>query len=190
MTKKINRVQYTLDPYKKTLSHDEINKIIRGVEDVVYHGGRSLLAKVLKGSKDKKVIELKLDKNPSYGYFKDDSIEIITSKIDWMIINNYLGIEYDYRLPLLVYKDKGLAIGKNLISDEFLMEIKNSIDNNDFNFALKLKDKNRDTIFILLEKIRKNGDNGFIPFLEFWKQNEYKKVKEKINSVISDLNKK
>lgn len=190
MTKKIRRVPYTLKPCKEALSQDKIRIIIRGAEDVVYHGGRSLLAKILKGSKDKKVIELNLDKNLSYGFFKNDSIEIITSKIDWMIDKRYLDIEYDYRLPFLAYKDSGLKIAKDLISDEYFKKIKEAITNNDFQVALSFKDKNRDMVFILLEKICKNGDNRFIPFLEFWKKNDYKNVQAGINNVITDLNKK
>jgi hypothetical protein len=100
MTRKINRVWYTLNLCKKDLSDNEIEIIIRAVDDLVYAGGRSLLAKVLKGSKDKKIMEHGLDKNPSYGAFKDDTIEMITSKIDWMIENFYLAIEYDYGIAM------------------------------------------------------------------------------------------
>lgn len=190
MTKKINRVQYTLSPCKQDLTIEEVKTIIRGAEDVVYQGGRSLLVKILKGSKDKKIIELKLNENPSYSAFSNDTVENITSKIDWMIENDYLVVEYDYRLPLLAYEDKGLNIAKDLISNEYFEKIRKAVENNDFSFALNLKDKNRDTIFILLEKIRINGDNMFIPFLEFWKENEYKKVQARINCIISDLIKK
>ena len=187
MTKQINRVQFTLNPSREPLTMNEIKIIIRAAEDIVYRGGRSLLAKILKGSKEKKIVELVLDKNPSYGAFKDDSIEIITSKIDWMIKNHYLGIEYDYRLPFIVYEGRGFEIAKDLMSDEYFEKINKAVNSNDLQFALSLKDKNRDTIFILLEKIRKNKDNRFIPFLEYWKENDYKKVQARINSVINDL---
>jgi len=48
-------------------------------------GGRSLLAKILKGAKDKKVIELKLHTSPAYGYFKVLTLDKITARIDWLI---------------------------------------------------------------------------------------------------------
>ena len=187
MTKQINRVQFTLNPAKVTLTMDEIKTIIRAAGDIVYQGGRSLLAKILKGLKEKKLVELDLDNNPSYRAFKNDSIEIITSKIDWMIKNHYLNIEYDYRLPLIIYEERGFEIAKDLISDEYFESIKVAVDKSEYQLALNLKDKNRDTIFILLEKIRKNNDNRFIPFLEYWKENDYKKVRARINSVINDL---
>ena len=187
MTKKITRVRYKLNPCKEPLSQDEINKIIRAADDLIFAGGRTLLAKVLKGSKEKRILELGLDKNPSYGAFKDDTIETITSKIDWMIENIYLDIEYDYRLPLIVFRDRGLDIAKNLISDEYLEKIKDAIRKNDYQLAISFKDKNRKMIFLLLEKIRKTGDSKFVPFLEFWKEHDYKKVRQRIDSVINDL---
>jgi hypothetical protein len=187
MTKKVTRVRYQLNPCKEPLSQNEINIIIRAADDLIFAGGRSLLAKVLKGSKDKSIMEHELDENPSYGAFKDDTIETITSKIDWMIEYLYLDIEYDYRLPLIVYRDRGLDIAKDLISDEFLEKIKEAVNKNDYQFALSLKDKNRDTIFLLLDKIRRTGNDKLIPFLAFWKEHDYKKVRARIDSVINEL---
>jgi len=187
MTGKINRVQLELNPCKHPLSEKEIRTTIRGAEDVVYKGGRSLLAKILKGSKDNKIIELKLDKNPAYGAFKDETVEVITSMIDRIIDDYYLGIEYDYRLPLLAYEEKGLVIARDIISDEYFEKIKIAVEEDDFKIAGTFKDKSREMIFLLLEKIRKNGDDNYIPFLEYWKQHDHKKIQARINNVINDL---
>jgi hypothetical protein len=43
-----------------------------------------MLSKILKGSKDKKLLEKGLDHCPSYGYYKHLSIEEITKIVDWM----------------------------------------------------------------------------------------------------------
>ena len=188
MTKKINRVHYTLNPFCGTLSDNEIKLIIRGADDVVFHAGRALLVKLLKGSKDKKIIELGLDKNPSYGSFNEDTLELIGEKVDWMIAKGrYLKIEYDYRLPLLVYEDRGLWIAEDLISDEYVVKISESIKKGDFSLSLTFRDKNRNMIFKLLEKIRYTKDKSFIPFLEVWKENDYKKVISLIDYIIKDL---
>lgn len=188
MTKKVNRVQYTLNPFKGTLSDAEIKLIIRGADDIVYHGGRSLLVKLLKGSKDKKILELGLDKNPSYGSFNNYTSETIEEKIDWMIaVGGYLRIEYDYRLPLLAFENRGLSISEDLISDEYVVKIYESIKKEDFSLALNFRDKNRNMVFKLLEKIRVTKDSDFILFLDVWKENDFKKVVSLINSVIKDL---
>ena len=49
-------------------------------------------------------------------------------------MNGYLRIEYDYRLPLLVYTGKGWEIEKDIFSDELLQGFDRLI----FNFDLKI----------------------------------------------------
>ena len=39
-------------------------------------------------------------------------LDDISKCIDWMIKKDYLRIEYDYRLPLLVFSEKGWQIEK------------------------------------------------------------------------------
>ncbi|GGF86625.1 hypothetical protein GCM10010912_34880 [Paenibacillus albidus] len=73
-------------------------------------GGRNLLAKILKGSKDKRILKHELQLSPVYGYYRDLKLEDIMHRIDWMILKGYLEIEYDDRLPMIVYSDKGWAI--------------------------------------------------------------------------------
>ncbi len=48
------------------------------------------------------------------------SLDDITARIDWLIINGYFRIEYDYRLPLLVYGERGWAIECETYADELL----------------------------------------------------------------------
>ncbi|MEH7419035.1 RQC domain-containing protein [Neobacillus drentensis] len=71
MAKKENQIGYNLDANGiKSLPIDEIKTILRGADDLIMRGGRTLLAKILGGSKDKKVLELNLNKSPVYGAFK------------------------------------------------------------------------------------------------------------------------
>lgn len=189
MSRKVNRVKYHLDSKSiKELPYEEIAVILRAADDLIMSGGRNLLSKLLKGSKEKKIIELGLDKNPSYGKLSDISLEDVLAKVDWVIKNNYLAIEYDYRLPLLVYTEKGWEIEKDIYSTELLNGIDRMIDSgaNYFNMNY-LKDKNRSMIFMLLDKIKATNDKKYIPILESWKDIDYKKVKQRINFVINSI---
>lgn len=188
MGKKINRVSYSLDSKGiKELPVEEIRAIIRGADDLIMSGGRNLLAKVLKGSKDKKVLELQLDQSPVYGYFKGLKIEVILAKVDWCIENHYLAIAYDYRLPLIEYTPKGWKIEKDIYSDELLEKINKMCFTKEFDFVLNLKDRNREIIMLLLDKIEASRNNQYIPVLESWKEIEYKKVAKRIHGVIRSL---
>lgn len=188
MSRRINRVQYELDPKGiMQLPFNEIKAILRGADDLIMSGGRSMLARILKGSKDKKVLELGLDKSPVYGYYNKLKLEEITAKIDWLIINDYLEIKYDYRLPLLAYTEKGWAIERDTFSDELLDWLKELLKSGNYSSVLELKDRNRGMILLLLDKIKASREKRFIPLLEAWAAIDYKKIQAVIREVIEAL---
>ncbi|QHT58923.1 hypothetical protein GXP70_02330 [Paenibacillus lycopersici] len=78
----------------------ELRAILRAADDIIAGGGRTLLSKVLKGSKERKLLELGLERNPSYGYYKDLSLEQIMDKVDQMIHTGFLQIMMSGKLPL------------------------------------------------------------------------------------------
>jgi len=189
MNRQIQRVPFYLDTKGiSQLPLEEIRYILRAADDIIAKGGRALLAKILKGSKDKKIIERRLNNSPVYGYFKNLTIDEITAKIDWLILKGYLKIVYDYRLPLLVYTDKGWAIEMDTYSDELLagFDRLKDLGRDDYDMTY-LKDSNRQMIFLLLDKIKATGNPKYIPILESWEKIEYKKVQKKIRHVINEL---
>ncbi len=188
MGKRVNRVNYTLDPKDVTdLPFEEIRAILRGADDLIMRAGRTMLAKVLKGSREKKLLEMGLDKNPVYGIYREASLETITARIDWAIINGFLDLEYDYRLPLLVYTERGWAIEKDTYSDELLERLRQEARTGHLELVNTLKDRDRGLILLLLAKIEATGDRRFIPVLEAWSKADSKKVRRAIHEVISTL---
>ena len=189
MGKRVRRVPVQLDAGDISgLPFDEIKAILRGADDLIMRGGRNLLAKILKGSRDKKVFELNLDRSPVYGYFHHLTVKEITQKIDWVIVDGYLAIEYDYRLPLLIYMPKGWKIEMDTYSDELLQGFNEMLEGGAKHFLMiYLKDKNRELIWMLLDKVEATGDSKYIPLLESWEKVDYKKVRQRINKVIDSL---
>lgn len=189
MSRKIRKVHVCLDAHDiKHVPLDEIKMILRGADTLIMSGGRNLLSKLLKGSREKKVLELGLDKNPAYGYFKDYHLDIVKQKIDWLILNNYLKIEYDYKMPLLVFAPKGWEIEVDTYSDEFLAGFDKMLESGEDNFLMTyLKDRNREIISMLLDKIEATKNTKYIPILESWEAIDYKKVRKRIRQVIREL---
>lgn len=71
MSRRVQRVKYHLDPKNvRNLPSVEIKAILRGADDLIAHGGRNLLAKVMKGSRSKEVLDLQLNLSPVYGYYR------------------------------------------------------------------------------------------------------------------------
>jgi len=191
MSRKVNRVPYRLDSGNiSDLYPEDIKKIIRAADSVVARGGRDLLAKILKGSREKKLFKLGLDKEPFYGCFRDLTIKQIKEKIDWVILHRYLVIEYDYRLPLIYYTQKGWKLAKEIVMEEIIGEFDEMLESGTEYYNMRfLMDKNREMIFELLDRIKESKSRKYIPLLEAWAKVDYKKVRQRIWQVIEELRK-
>ena len=188
MGKKL-KIRYTLNNVDNItpLPEFEINAVLRAADDIIFSGGRTMLAKILKGSKDKKIIEKDLQECPAYGAFQSFTLDEITTKIDWMIVHGYLRIEYDYRLPLIVFSDKGWEIYKPIYVDELyaLMVDAEAVDYP--SVIERLKTTNRQVVIMLLDKIATSKNLKLIDLLTNWKTSEVKKVKAMITSTLEKL---
>jgi len=188
MSRKKSRVRYELDSGDiRSLTIEEIKVILRAAEELIATGGRSMLAKILKGSKDKKVLEHGLDQCPVYGYYRELTLQEITHRIDWMIKKGYLEIEYTDRLPMLVFSKIGWEIERETYAKELLQTFERLLDGKDYSFVQELKDRNRGMIILFLEKIKQTGNARYIPILKAWKEIECKKVQAEIQRVIDYL---
>jgi RQC domain len=189
MSRRITKISVRLHPENtKALPVEEIRIILRGADDIIAKGGRTLLCRILKGSKEKKVLELKLNQSPAYGYLHEHSNEEVLGKIDWLIEHNFLDYEYFGRLPLLVYSPIGWEMEKETYTDELLERFHKMVDVGDTSFDFtQLKDRDRGMIFLLLDKIRIRGDVRFVPLLSNWEKVDYRKVQQRIRSVVHSL---
>lgn len=189
MSRKVHRV--SVSPDSQNIDHlpaQEIAVILRGADELIMRGGRSLLSKVLKGSREKKLIDLGLDQSPAYGALRALSLQEILARIDWLIINNYLAIEYDYRLPLLVYTPRGWEIEKDTYATELKTKLDHLIASGHSALDLTwLNDNHREVIIHLLDRIAVSGNRNYIPALENWSQSAVRKIRHKIHNVIAQI---
>lgn len=151
------KVQYELSDLRgrKAPSEEEIKNILRAADEIIFVAGRTMLAKILKGSKDKKLLEKELDKCPSYGYYKQLSIEEITKIIDWMIVNDYLDIDYNGRLPMIIFSEKGWETYKPFYVEELYNLVLNVNETICNGLIEQLKQTNRQVVKLLVLKIGK-----------------------------------
>ena len=189
MRRKVQRVQYDLDPKDVTkLPPEELKAILRGADELIGGGGRSLLVKILKGSHAQDVLKLDLDQCPVHGYFHHLSADEILARIDRAILDGYLKVEYDYRLPVLVFTDTGWEIEKETFADELLAGFDELLTTKQTPYDMGyLKDRNRTLVWCLLDKIEASGNPKYLPLLEAWKQIDYKKVKLRIEEVMRNI---
>ncbi len=190
MSRKFRRVPIHLDAKGLSdLPEADLHAVLRGADDLIAQGGRTLLTRILRGSKSKDVLARGLDRSPVYGYFKNISDEQTLARIDWAILNGYLRIEHFDRLPLLVYTQKGWEIERENYADELLAGFDNLIQKGPPYDMEYLKERDRQMILRLLDKIETTGDARYVPLLEAWKKIDYKKVQFRIREVIRRLEK-
>ncbi|GGJ94718.1 hypothetical protein GCM10007063_16560 [Lentibacillus kapialis] len=170
------------------LAEADIRAILRAADELIATGGRTLLAKILKGSREKKLLQLELDHCPVYGYFKGTKLDDVLVKIDWMLDYELLDIQYSGKLPMIIFTERGWEIERDQRADEFLQEW------NDWLAAGKqdpdmhyLKDRNRGMILLLLDKIKETGNPKYIPYLQEWEKIDYRKVRAAIRETIQAL---
>jgi hypothetical protein len=189
MSRRVHRVPYHLDTKGiRNVPPEELRVILRGADDLIMGGGRNLLVKILRGSRAKEVLSRSLDQSPAYGFYKDLPEDMVLARVDWVIRHGYLRIEYDYRLPLLVYTNDGWAIERETMADEHLQNLDQALRIRPEPIDMShLKDRNREVIWRLLDKIKASGDPRYIPALEAWEKVDYKKVRQRIRGVIEIL---
>ena len=189
MSRKAQRVHYDLDPKDvKKLPLEELKAILRAADELIGSGGRSLLVKILKGSQAQDVLRLHLDQCPAYGYFRPLSADEVLARIDRAILDSYLKVVYDNRLPVLVFTDAGWEIEKENLANELLSGFDELLTTSPPPYDMSyLKDRNRTLIWSLLDKIEASGNPKYLPLLEAWEQIDYKKVKERIQQVIRKM---
>ena len=188
MSSRKQRVKYHLDSGGIThLDFHEIKAILRAADELIATGGRTILSKILKGSRDKKVLVHGLDQCPVYGFYRHLTLEEISHRIDFMIQNDYLEIVYSSRLPVIVFTKKGWEMEKETYAEELLQKLTALLKGNDFSFVAELKDRNRGMILLLIRKIRDTKNPDFIPLLKAWQEIDYNKVRAALQEAINDL---
>jgi hypothetical protein len=192
MSRRVRRVRYGPDVKGIVgLSQEAIAAILLCADDLIMSGGQSLLAGALKGSRPKKVRELGFDRNPVCGYYTHLTIDEIVARIHWTIINRCLAIEYEHRLPVLRYTQWGWEIERETFANELLKGFDDMLAAASRPCDMSyLKDRARDMILLLLEKVQATGDTKYLPLSEARAADDYKKVRKKIGQVIRNLKEK
>ncbi|MDL2358583.1 MAG: RQC-minor-1 family DNA-binding protein [Pseudomonadota bacterium] len=176
------------DPNLASLPIEDIRAILRAADPLIATGGRTLLTKILKGSRAKDVLVHGLHTNPCHGYYQHLTPEEVLARIDWTILNGYMQVEYAGQLPVLTYTPLGWSIEMEVFADEVVRGFDALLAGTARPYdLLYLKDRHRGMVLRILEKVQESGDRKYVPLLEDWAQLDYKKVQQEIRKVIRSL---
>lgn len=84
----------------------DVQKVLSCVIRMGQRFGKTMIAQVLTGSRNKKVIEFGFDKLTTYGLMKERSAKDISDFIEFIISENYLGVE-NGQFPIIFVSEQG-----------------------------------------------------------------------------------
>ena len=171
----------------REIPDEELKAILRGADEIVGRGGRTLLKGILRGSRSKAILVHDLDRSPVHGFFRNLPDGDVLARIDWAILNGYLRIDHGGRLPLLTFTQKGWEIERENYANELLVGFDEVIRRGPPFDMEYLKDRDREMILLLLDKVAATNDAKYIPVLEAWRMIDYQKVRRRIGQVIRQL---
>lgn len=87
----------------------DTQKILSCVKRMGEKFGKALVAKVLTGSKDQKIMQWRFNELPTYGLMKEHSQKEITNLIDYLIAEHYLNPS-EGQFPLLSVSEQGILV--------------------------------------------------------------------------------
>jgi len=144
--------------------------------------------KILRGSRAKVVLSRQLDQSPVYGVYRGLSAEEVLARIDWSILNGYLQVIYDSRLPVLAYTPAGWDIEREAYAEELVQGFDKLLAAGQRPYDMSyLKDKDREMMWRVLDIVEGSGDRKYVPVLEDWEKIDYRKVRQRIRQVIHNL---
>lgn len=86
--------------------------------------GKTAVAQVLTGSKNKKIIEMKFDKLPTYGILKDMSTKEASEFIEFLISQDLIGVEQGaYPTIFVTPAGKDVLLGKQKVSRKEVIQV-------------------------------------------------------------------
>jgi len=188
MGRKVRRVPVVLDPSDEPPTPDEMDAILLAADEIIDRAGRNGLTLILKGSRAAKVFEKEWDQVETYGALAYLTRDEIARKVDWMIYEGWLDIEYEWALPLIAHTERGWERVRRLWVDKLLAEFETwAAEGRSERVWPRIETFHRDIKFQLLDRIHWQRAHHLAPVLLAWQPHEVRKVRQRIGNVIRHL---
>ena len=162
------------------LSPDELAAILDGASAVVHQGGRSQLVKLLKGSRDKRLLEFGIDAERAYGALSHLTLAEIGHRVDWAIERGFLTYYYEWRQPLLAFTERGWQAERPAVAREFFEAFLCDVETGEDAMAERMRDIKREVQSDVARLIGRHCDERCLLRLDAWEKQATKRVRKSI----------
>ena len=169
-----------LDSGGVDVSPEELAAILHGADSVIHRGGRSQLVKLLKGSRDKRILEFGLDACDSYGVLSHLTLVEIAHRVDWAIEEGYLDYYYEWRQPLLMFTERGWELEKPVVVERYYEQFCEDVDDGEMRMAARMIDIKNEVQLDVIDLIAQRCDERCLEHLESWSSKATKRIRKKI----------
>jgi len=162
-------------------SPEELAIILHGANSVVHLGGRSQLVKLLKGSRDKRILDRGLDADESYGALSQLTLDEIARRVDWTIEEGYLDYYYEWRQPLLMFTKRGWELERPVAVESEFRCFCQDVEEGEMRMAERMADIKYDIQLDVIGLIAQRCDGRCLAHLEAWSSVATKRIRKKIS---------
>ena len=176
------------------LTEAERRAIIRVAGELIGRAGRTTLVMALRGSRAKRVLQHGAEGAPGYGHFAGMPEADVLARVDALIGEGLLAIEYRDDFPLIAYTRRGLALAMEYAAEEWLEVVRSRVQLVAAGAPLELPfllsvmpNRNHETVFRVIDRVAREADPGWLPFLKTWSQAETRRARERLGPIIARL---
>jgi len=166
-------------------TEEEMDWILRGASEITGRGGRTQLALLLKGSKDKKLLKHNLERSAAYGKLSLLTIEEIENRIDHVIRKGDLNVELSGDLPLVFLPNSTWERVRDWSNEQECRRAAMA-DKHDLNDILvQWRQRQREEQIRLIDSVVRLDDASARRILEAWREVAGKEVRNRIDVALT-----
>ena len=174
-------VSIEIEPAERLLpTSDEREWILRAASEIAAKGGRSQLALLLKGSKDKNLLKHNLQNSPAYGKLSFLTIEEIENRIDHLIRRKELLVEFFGDFPLILLSGAAWEHVRPWSNEQECRRTAASDDRMLNEILLQWRNRPRPEQFHLLDAVTSLDRESALRILRAWREVAGKEVRARI----------
>src|SRR5262245_61384638 len=165
------------------ITEEEAVWILRGAWEVANKGGRTQLALLLKGSKNKELLKHRLEEAPAYGRLSLLTIPEIENRIDQTIRRGDLALARHGDLPLIVLTPEGWSHIHPWAHREEVRRATMASESTLKEIIVAWRNRRRDEQVQLLEALKSLSADQVSPVLEAWHAVSGKEMRARIEEL-------